>query len=203
VNATPVYADARALASGICTHSKALMDSTCRPAPKPRVKHRLTTICGKCEREWPTDSGRTICPKCGNDGESDNVGAHVIRDEADFPEPIADPLAEYRKLETRVRASMAEYPTGERALAAKTLAEVWRRELPIQDAKRALDLRIIREAQRSCLAIVQRWAPNQSESFYLGLIQGIVADDRPDRTTVEREVITHYRATKARARQAE
>lgn len=104
--------------------------------------------------------------------------------------------------------TLAEYPTGRKALAAKTVAEAWRRDLPIRTVdlleregdKRALDLRIIREAQRSCLAIVQRWAPNQTEAFYLGLIRGIVSDDRPDRTTVEREVITHYRAVKAAAR---
>lgn len=104
--------------------------------------------------------------------------------------------------------SMAEYPTGERALAAKTVAEAWRQELPIRTAellkregdKRALALRVIREAQRSCLAIVARWAPNQTEDFYLGLVRGIVTDNRPDRTTVEREVITHYEAVKAQAR---
>jgi hypothetical protein len=38
----------------------------------------LTTICGKCEYEWPTDSGVQICPKCGNDGE---IEGHVVRDD--------------------------------------------------------------------------------------------------------------------------
>lgn len=43
----------------------------------------LTTICGKCEREWDTDTGRQVCPECGNDGD---IEGHVIRDSDDFLE---------------------------------------------------------------------------------------------------------------------
>jgi hypothetical protein len=39
---------------------------------------RLTTICGKCEQEWPTDSGRQVCSDCGNDGA---IEGHVVRSE--------------------------------------------------------------------------------------------------------------------------
>jgi len=39
---------------------------------------KLTTICGDCEREWPTDTGNQICPECGNDGE---IEGHVVRAE--------------------------------------------------------------------------------------------------------------------------
>ena len=41
-----------------------------------RDEPELTTICGQCEREWPTDSGRQVCPECGNDGDIEH---HVIR----------------------------------------------------------------------------------------------------------------------------
>lgn len=43
-------------------------------------RHPITTICGKCEKEWPTDSGAQICPECGNDGE---IEGHVVRQEAE------------------------------------------------------------------------------------------------------------------------
>jgi predicted amidophosphoribosyltransferase len=54
------------------------MASRRKPRRRPRT---TTTICGSCEREWPTDAGR-ICPECGNDGD---IEGHVIR-EADDPE---------------------------------------------------------------------------------------------------------------------
>jgi hypothetical protein len=43
-----------------------------------RHPRAMTTICGKCEYEWPTDSGRQVCPKCGNDG---SIEGHVVREE--------------------------------------------------------------------------------------------------------------------------
>lgn len=39
------------------------------------------TICGKCEAEWLTDSGRTVCPTCGNDG---TIEGHAFRRDADI-----------------------------------------------------------------------------------------------------------------------
>jgi len=38
----------------------------------------MTTICGRCEKEWPTNSGLQICAVCGNDGE---IEGHVVRDD--------------------------------------------------------------------------------------------------------------------------
>jgi hypothetical protein len=38
----------------------------------------MTTICGKCEHEWSTDTGGQVCPACGNDGE---IECHVVRHE--------------------------------------------------------------------------------------------------------------------------
>ena len=35
-----------------------------------------TTICGKREYEWPTDSGRQTCARYGNDG---TIEGHVVR----------------------------------------------------------------------------------------------------------------------------
>ena len=37
-----------------------------------------TTICGKCEREWPTNTGMQVCPECGNDGD---IEGHVVRED--------------------------------------------------------------------------------------------------------------------------
>lgn len=56
----------------------------------------MTTICGCCEHEWPTDSGRQVCPKCGNDGE---IEGHVVRQEMkkmklDFADPGEYPAAD-------------------------------------------------------------------------------------------------------------
>lgn len=42
----------------------------------------LWTICGRCEYEWRTDSGRTVCRECGNDG---TIEGHVIREGGRVP----------------------------------------------------------------------------------------------------------------------
>lgn len=55
----------------------------CREGATSETKD-LRTICGKCEREWPTDHGRTICPWCGFD---DSEGEeNVIRDDSEAPD---------------------------------------------------------------------------------------------------------------------
>lgn len=41
-----------------------------------RRQHTVTTICGKCEREWSTDTGNQVCPACGNDGD---IEPHAVR----------------------------------------------------------------------------------------------------------------------------
>ena len=46
--------------------------------PRPEMAAHLTSICGYCEYEWSTDSGRQVCIKCGNDGD---IEGHVVRDE--------------------------------------------------------------------------------------------------------------------------
>ena len=48
--------------------------STLRPNP---ADSELWTICGKCEYEWRTDTGRQICLECGNDGQ---IEGHIVRE---------------------------------------------------------------------------------------------------------------------------
>lgn len=53
----------------------------CFPKDDPELDAAFNMVRGTgcCEHEWPTDTGRQVCPECGNDG---NIEGHVIRDEA-------------------------------------------------------------------------------------------------------------------------